>query len=135
MTSAAACPRSKAASTTARALVAVMLGCAACLAGFAASAADIGFPSVAAARAALAAQPGTEQVEEAGWIHIDLPAAAGGVTRWSFVAPDQPAYPAVVRRDIVPRDGEPTLIVRFLCEGPRAACDALYAQVRRDAGG
>lgn len=127
-----ACPRRRAAGTTARAL---LLGWVSWLAGGVAGAADIGYPSVAAARAALAAQPGTEQVEEAGWTHIDLPAATGGVTRWSFVAPDQPAYPAVVRRDIVPRDGEPTLIVRFLCEGPRAACDALYAQVRRDTGG
>ncbi|MGE0485118.1 MAG: hypothetical protein AB7Q81_13325 [Gammaproteobacteria bacterium] len=91
--------------------------------------AGIGYASVARARAALVEPAGARSVEIAGWTVVD-DAASPAHTRWSFAPRSHPAYPALVRRDLVQRDGVPTLVTWFLCEGRRAPCEALYAGLR-----
>ena len=89
----------------------------------------IGYRSVRAARDALVARRDVVVSAERGWTLIREPAAPGH-TEWAFLAREHPAYPALVRRDVVLRAGTPTLVTRFLCEGARAACETLYARVR-----
>jgi hypothetical protein len=91
--------------------------------------AGIGYASVAVARTALVEAAGAAAVDIAGWTVVD-DAASPAHTRWSFAPRTHPAYPALVRRDVVVRDGVPTLVTWFLCEGRRAPCEALYAGLR-----
>ncbi|MCB1746263.1 MAG: hypothetical protein H6977_10840 [Gammaproteobacteria bacterium] len=89
------------------------------------AAAGIGYASVSSARSALLDRAGARVEAVRGWTVVD----AGGPahTRWSFAPRAHPAYPALVRRDVVSRDGVPTLVTWFLCEGRRASCETLYA--------
>ncbi len=89
----------------------------------------IGYRSVREARDALAARDDVAVSSARGWTLVREPAAPGH-TEWAFLAREHPAYPALVRRDVVLRAGTPTLVTRFLCEGARAACETLYARVR-----
>lgn len=96
---------------------------------FALAADGIGFASVADARAMLDARGDVVAAMLDGWTVLEE-AAAPGRTQWAFVPPAHPAYPALVRRDVVMKAGVPTLVTRFLCEGRRAACERLYRRVR-----
>lgn len=89
----------------------------------------IGYRSVSAARTALAGNPAVQTAEQAGWT-IVTDAQGNDFTTWTFAPRAHPAYPSVLRRDIVLKDGNPTLITRLLCEAPRGVCDALYSRVR-----
>lgn len=89
----------------------------------------IGYRSVREARDALAARNDVAVSSAPGWTLVREPSAPGH-TEWAFLAREHPAYPALVRRDVVLRAGTPTLVTRFLCEGARAACETLYARVR-----
>jgi len=89
----------------------------------------IGYASVSAARKALAAKPEVETADHSGWTIIT---EQGGdeFTTWTFAPKGHPAYPTLVRRDIVFKRGNPTLITRVLCESRRGACDSLYNRLR-----
>lgn len=89
----------------------------------------IGYRSVGAARAALANKPAVQTTTQAGWT-IVTDEQGNDFTTWTFAPRTHPAYPSVVRRDIVFKDGNPTLITRVLCEARRATCDALYSRLR-----
>lgn len=104
-----------------------------CLAGATAGADSIGlgFPSVQAAYTAVSSRPDVSVSEEDGWIRLDSSTEAGLIS-WSFLPRGHPAWPAVVRRDVLARAGIPTLVTRFVCEGHRAACEVLYARLRAD---
>ena len=94
----------------------------------------IGYASVSAARKALAAKPQVATADHGGWTII-TDEAGDDFTTWTFAPKGHPAYPTVVRRDIVFKNGNPTLITRVLCESRRGACDSLYnrlhAQIAR----
>lgn len=92
----------------------------------------LGFPSVQAAYTALSSRPDVSVSEENGWVRLEF-IGQTGLTAWSFVPPRHPAWPAVVRRDVLSKSGIPTLVTRFVCEGRRTACEVLYARLR-DAG-
>ncbi len=89
----------------------------------------IGYGSVRAARQALAAKPAVQTAEQRGWTII-TDEQGNDFTTWTFVPRAHPAYPSVVRRDIVYKNGNPTLITRMLCEAARGACDALYSRLQ-----
>lgn len=88
----------------------------------------IGYVSVSAARKALAAKPSAQSAEHGGWTII-TDEAGDDFTTWTFAPKGHPAFPTVVRRDIVFKNGNPTLVTRVLCESRRGACDALYSRL------
>ena len=89
----------------------------------------IGYGSVGAAREALAKRLALRTAEQAGWI-IMTDEQANAFTTWTFAPRAHTAYPSVVRRDIVFKTGNPTLVTRVLCEARRGACDTLYARLQ-----
>lgn len=105
---------------------------------------DIGYPSVDAARKALAGRADVSMSSENGWVTIEDPAA---MTLWTFAPETDPAHPAAVKRTVV-QDAERVVIrMDIRCEGDPTACDALerhflslnesvrdHAENRNDAG-
>ena len=89
----------------------------------------VGYASVSAARQTLAAKPAARTEEHAGWT-IVTDEQGDGFTTWSFAPKSHPSYPSVVRRDIVLKNGNPTLVMRVLCEARRGACDSLYTSMQ-----
>jgi hypothetical protein len=87
--------------------------------------ADIGYPTVASALAALRAKPGVEISMVRGWTVIDDRAAA---TLWSFPPPSDPAYPAAVKRQVVQDGNASSLVMTIKCEASKPACDKLVLQ-------
>jgi hypothetical protein len=92
-------------------------------------ASGIGYASVSAARKALGNKPTVQTVERAGWT-IVTDAQGNDFTTWTFAPRAHAAYPSVVRRDIVLKNNNPTLVTRVLCEAQRAACDTLYSRLQ-----
>jgi hypothetical protein len=83
---------------------------------------DIGYPSVGAARTALAARDDVKLSSADGWMTIEDPA---GMTLWTFAPEADPAHPAAIKRTVV-QDGDRVIIrMDIRCEGDEAACDAL----------
>ena len=82
----------------------------------------IGYPTVAAALAALRSRPGVQFTNENGWTIATDEAA---YTIWSFAPTDYPAFPAVVRRQVVTRGATTGIEMTILCEASKAACDDL----------
>lgn len=90
---------------------------------FATDAEPIGFDTVAEARAALAKREGASATtDEFGWTVVSEDRTQ---TLWSFVPAKHPAFPAVVRRQLVERDGTIFIEMETLCEAKQPACDAL----------
>lgn len=83
---------------------------------------DIGYPSVEAARSALAARSDVRMSRADGWLTIEDPAA---MTLWTFAPEGDPAYPAAIKRTVVEDDGRIVIRMDIRCEGDPAACDAL----------
>lgn len=106
------------------------LGLAICFAAllFAARAgaqADIGYPTVAAARSAATALLGAKKSEQQGWLVVEqMPVI------WSFTPAGHEAYPAAVKRTVVQRDGRIDLDMAVLCEAPKPACDRLVSDLK-----
>jgi hypothetical protein len=88
----------------------------------AASDAGFGYPTVAAALAALHADPGVLWKEQDGWT---LALDKAHQTIWSFTPPGQPAYPAAIKRVFVKRETGTAIEMKVLCQAPRPACDAM----------
>jgi hypothetical protein len=82
----------------------------------------IGYPSVAAAMKALHAQPNVVFTSENGWIITTDEAA---YTVWSFTPPSYPAYPAVVKRQVVSEATGSSILTNVQCEASKSACDDL----------
>ncbi|MFB9068859.1 hypothetical protein [Pseudofulvimonas gallinarii] len=85
---------------------------------------DIGYPSVEAARAALAARSDVAMSRADGWLTIEDRA---GKTLWTFAPETDPAHPAAVKRSVVEEGDRIVLRMDIRCEGDAAACDALEA--------
>jgi hypothetical protein len=82
----------------------------------------IGYDSVAEARKAVTAAPGTASRQQDGWLIVEDRAHK---SFWSFVPDDHEAYPAAVKRTVVERDGGSFIDMKILCEASKAACDRL----------
>jgi hypothetical protein len=93
---------------------------------FAEHAAAIGFATVAAARSALATREGAVATTDAsGWTVVSEDRTQA---LWSFAPDVHPAHPAVVRRQLVHRDGVLYIEMEVLCEGPKPACNRLEVE-------
>jgi len=89
----------------------------------------IEYPSVAVALEALRGQSGVDFSLVGGWTIANDRA---NHTLWSFAPADHPAYPAVVRRTVVPRDGQIFIEMGVLCQAQKAACDRLTAEFQAE---
>jgi len=83
---------------------------------------QLGFASPAAAMAALRARPNVLFSEQRGWTIAEEPAAR---IIWSFAPSGHPAYPAVVRRRVVQRNGSVLIHTDVMCGSTKLNCDAL----------
>jgi hypothetical protein len=88
----------------------------------------IDYPTVAAALADLRTRPGVVFTMENGWLIATDEAAR---TIWSFAPQDYPAYPAVVKRWVIPRGTGSTVHMSTHCEASKAACDDLIRTFAR----
>jgi hypothetical protein len=91
--------------------------------------AGIGYPTVAAAFQALRHKSGVKISNPLGWTVIEDKSKAGFIL-WSFVPQGHPAYPAVVRRQIVQNAGGIYVAMNVLCEAPKLPCDKLVAEFK-----
>ena len=82
----------------------------------------IEYPSVAAALHALHALPNLVFTTENGWI---IATDEATYTIWSFAPSSYPAYPAVVKRHVVPLGTGSSIVMSVHCEASKAACDDL----------
>jgi hypothetical protein len=81
---------------------------------------SFGYPSIAAALAALRAKPGVKISIQDGWTMIeDTPA----YTLWAFVPASDPAYPAAIKRQVASEAGQSVIRTSIHCEADKAACD------------
>lgn len=108
-----------------------LLACSAALAcstvfaqGAASPTTAIGYPDVATARAQVPALPGAEVRTEDGWTLVIIKGDKEHIL-WSFTPPDDPAYPAAVKRRIYEENGAIMLQRSALCEASGAACEDL----------
>ena len=88
----------------------------------------IGYPTVAAALAALRAKPGVKFTTQGGWTIAD-DESTGAI--WSFSPPGYPAYPAAVRRQVRQQGGQVQLGMDIQCEASKAACDDLVREFQK----
>ncbi|MEY2853347.1 MAG: hypothetical protein RL030_479 [Pseudomonadota bacterium] len=83
------------------------------------------YRTVQAAWDALKDKPGVTIRLDNAWTVIGDQAA---LTTWSFAPKGHPAYPAVVRRVVVSRNGDTAIEVSVLCEASKDACVKLLAE-------
>jgi hypothetical protein len=86
---------------------------------------SVGYPTVAAALQGLHANPSIEFSSQAGWTIANDKA---GLTIWSFPPEGDPAYPAVVKREIVQDSAGVEMKMAVLCQSTKQACDNLVRQ-------
>lgn len=82
----------------------------------------IGYASPSAAMAALKAKEGVEFSIVNGWAVATDNAAR---TVWSFAPEGYPAYPSVVKRQVIEKDGGSELSMKVLCLADKKPCDDL----------
>lgn len=90
----------------------------------------IGYATVAAARKAVLAKPKVIAEDHGGWTLV-IDEDGDGFTTWTFPPRAHPAYPSVLRRDVIEQNGAPTIVTHLLCEASRRACDQFYTRVRQ----
>lgn len=86
---------------------------------------SIGYPSPAAALAALRAKAGVSFSEQGGWTVAEERSSA---TLWSFTPANHPAHPSAVKRQLVDEDGKVNMKMSVSCSAAKAACDALVRE-------
>jgi hypothetical protein len=82
----------------------------------------VGHETVAEALKALRSQRGVVFTTENGWLIATDEAA---YTIWSFAPQGYPAYPAAVKRQVVPHGNASIIQMNVLCEATKEACDDL----------
>jgi hypothetical protein len=87
----------------------------------------IGYPTVDAALAALMARKDVLVTQKDGWTIVQDDANR---TLWSFTPPGHPAYPAVVKRALVNKEGGTAIELNALCQADKATCDKLIEDFR-----
>ena len=80
------------------------------------------YPNVDAALAGLHAKPGVVFRNEGGWTVAEDTAA---FTVWSFPPEGHPAYPSVVKRQIVQENAGSSIKMSVHCQASKQACDDL----------
>jgi hypothetical protein len=80
---------------------------------------------VAEALKALRAKPNVEISVQRDWTIVDDPAS---YALWSFAPQGHAAYPAVVKRKVVEKDGMVSIKTDVICEATKTACDALVRE-------
>jgi len=83
---------------------------------------SVGYDTVAAALVDLRSQPNVVFTTENGWLIATDEAA---YTIWSFAPRGYPAFPAVVKRQVVPQATGSIMRMSVLCEASKEACDNL----------
>jgi hypothetical protein len=87
----------------------------------------VGYPTVAAALEALKGRSDVSISVQGGWTIADDTAAHAV---WSFAPVGHPAYPAVVRRALVQKDGAINMDMTALCQASKDACDKLMEEFK-----
>lgn len=87
-----------------------------------ASESTIGYPTVAAALKALHEQAKVVFTTKDGWT---IATDEGSFTVWSFTPPNYPAYPAVVKRQVISEPTGSSIQTSVQCEASKSACDDL----------
>jgi hypothetical protein len=87
---------------------------------------SIGYPSVAAALAALKARNDVKISDLGGWTVVE-----DGMTLWSFAPSDHPAYPSAVKRTLVEQNGAFYVRMNVLCQAAQSPCDKLVAEFQQ----
>jgi hypothetical protein len=82
----------------------------------------VGYDTVAEALAAVRSKSGVVFTTENGWLIATDEAA---YTIWSFAPPGYPAYPAVVKRQVIAQGSGSQIKMTVLCEASKEACDDL----------
>ena len=85
----------------------------------------IEYKSVPEALAGLRAKAGTEFSLQGNWTIAVEPALR---VIWSFAPEGYPAYPAVVKRTVVERDGQTFVDMDVMCNGTKSTCDNLVRE-------
>jgi hypothetical protein len=96
---------------------------------------SFGSKSVAAALADLHSRSAVEFTQENGWT---IAADAASQTLWSFAPAGNPAYPSVVRRQVVQVGEQISVKTNVLCEAAKRDCDDLvrsFEQLNSKAAG
>ena len=83
---------------------------------------SIEYQTVSDALTALRAKPGVVFTPENGWL---IATDEKAYSIWSFAPRDYPAYPAVVKRWVIPKQVGSEARMDVLCEASKAACDDL----------
>ena len=86
---------------------------------------SVGYPTVAAALDGLHANAEITFRSQSGWT---VASDAATRTIWSFAPAGDPAYPSVVKREIVPVAGGSAVEMTVLCESTKPACDNLVRE-------
>ena len=89
---------------------------------------SIEYPSPGAAYRALRADPGVTFETRDGWV-VARDKAKRVV--WTFSPKDDPAFPAVVKRAVVERDGQVMVHTGVLCGASKAVCDDFVRKFMR----
>jgi hypothetical protein len=87
----------------------------------------VGYPTVAAALEALKTKSDVSISVQGGWTIADDKAAHA---IWSFAPAGHPAYPAVVRRALVQKDGFINMDMTALCQAAKEPCDKLMEEFK-----
>jgi hypothetical protein len=88
----------------------------------------INYPNVAEALQSLTTRSDVEISRQNGWTIINDRAS---LIQWTFTPPDEPAYPAVVKRSVIERNGAVSVETAILCQAEKAACDALVVEFQQ----
>ena len=83
---------------------------------------SVGYDTVGAALVALRSKAGVVFTTENGWLIATDEAA---YTIWSFAPKGYPAYPAVVKRQVIPQTVGSQIKMSVLCEASKQVCDDL----------
>lgn len=86
------------------------------------AATSIEFQTVSDARTALRSKPGVVFTTENGWL---IATDEGAYSIWSFAPQGYAAYPAVVKRWVIPKQVGSDVRMEVLCEASKAPCDDL----------
>ena len=89
---------------------------------------SVGYPTVAAALSDLKARKDVTISESDGWTVVSD--AADGIV-WSFAPQSHPAYPAVVKREIVQTGKSVSIGMSVLCEAAKGPCEELEQSFTR----
>ena len=88
---------------------------------------SINHPSVSNTLKMLKKQPSSIISQQGGWTIISL-IENGNHVLWFFSPEENAAYPAVIKKTIIKKNGGIETIITTQCEAPKAKCDALIKQ-------